>query len=432
MKKAIAYLLFSIVLCSSNLVQAEGWHQISQGRNFSKMIFADSLQGWAVSGIVTSDEWYVYYNDYIFRTINGGKNWNLCNDGILNNYSEYNDDLIFCQNTIYWMSNFITFDYNPGGSLLEYSTDFGDVWQRLDMDVIYSDGAIRISVVDSQNIWANGRFIAKWNVSNYCWDSLSDLSLTGYNRGDIYFCDTLNGYISKENIYKTSNGGYSWDTLTPPLPAGKFVCRGVDNIWVICGNAIEYSSDTGNTWQVQNTGITNNINCIYALNDTMLWAGADSGLIIYTKDGGTNWFKDSLNTSRSVNTIFFTGDSFGWAATADSVLWGFGRAGLGVEGNNPEVALTKNKIFLQTSPNPFRQKTTIVFEQNSTGSINVSIYSITGQLIKTLVDEIKGPGSYQSSWNGRDSRNQSVSQGVYICQLKNAKQSATKKIVLLR
>jgi hypothetical protein len=69
MKKAIGCLLFSGILCFSNLAQAEGWHQISQGRNFSKMVFADSLQGWAVSGIVTSDEWYVYYNDYIFRTI---------------------------------------------------------------------------------------------------------------------------------------------------------------------------------------------------------------------------------------------------------------------------------------------------------------------------------------------------------------------------
>jgi photosystem II stability/assembly factor-like uncharacterized protein len=431
-KKAIAYLLFSIILCFSNLAKAEGWHQISQGRSFSKMVFADSLVGWAVSGVVdTNGGLYILENHCIFKTTNGGKSWTICRNYTGNNCSEYNVDLLFCQDVIYLSICIIGFDYNPVGSSFEYSSDSGISWNSYYLDV-GPDGAVRIAVADTQNIWANGYYIAKWNFTDSQWDSLSDLSLTGYDKGDIYFCDTLNGFISKENFYKTSNGGYSWDTLTPPLPAGNFVCRGVDNIWVISGNAIEYSSDTGNTWQVQNTGITNNINCIFALNDTVLWAGTNNGLVIHTVNGGINWFKDSLNTANGVFSIFFTADSFGWAATKDSVLWGFGRAGLGVEGNSPENLSITNEVFIKASPNPFKQKTTIAFELNSTGPVNVSIYSITGQLVKTLVDGTKEPGDHQVSWNGCDSRNQPVSQGVYICQMKTPGHSMAKKIVLLR
>jgi hypothetical protein len=334
------------------------------------------------------------------------------------------------------MSHFITFDYNPGGSLLEYSTDFGDVWQRRTLDGLWGWGLVRLAVVDTQNIWVSGDYIAKWNVSNNQWDSLTYLSL-GYRKGEIYFCDTLNGFASGDYsgnscFYKTVDGGYAWDSVSTLAYLTKFICRGVNNIWAICGGRINYSSDSGRTWQEQNTGITININCIFALNDSELWAGADSGFIIYTIDGGANWSKDSLNTTSRVNSIFFTGDSFGWAATSNGGLWGFGRAGLGVEGTRPEIVATTKKIFLQASPNPFRQNTTIAFEQNSTGPVNVSIYSITGQLVKTLVDGMQGLGAHRISWNGCDNSNQKVSQGVYICQMKSAKHLATKKIVLLR
>jgi hypothetical protein len=432
MKKAIAGLLFSLVLLSSNLVKAENWHQIFQGRNFTKIVFADSMLGFVVSNAPDSDSWYKYYNDCIFKTIDGGKNWVICRDYRGDNISQYNFNLIFCQNTVYISSYLLGFDGNPVGPKIEYSSDLGGNWLHYDTYSLNSDLGVKIAVVDTQNIWANGYFIAKWNFIDNQWDSLSDLSLTGYDKGGIYFCDTLNGFISKGYFYKTSDGGYSWDTLTPPFAAGEFVCSGVENIWAISGSKIEYSSDTGNTWQEQNTGITSNINCIYALNDTALWAGADSGRFIYTKNGGSTWFKDSLSTTSRVNSIFFTGDSFGWVSTGDGILWGFGRAGLGVEGNRPEIAATMNKIFLQASPNPFRQNTTIAFEQTSRGPVNVSIYSITGQLVKTLVDGVKIPGKHQISWNGQDNSNQTVSQGAYICQMKSAKHLATKKIVLLR
>ena len=62
----------------------------------------------------------------------------------------------------------------------------------------------------------------------------------------------------------------------------------------------------------------------------------------------------------------------------------------------------------------------------------LKIYNILGQLVKTLVDEEKAPGSYNIIWDGKDEDGNQVTSGIYFYQLKIEDYCDTKKLILVK
>jgi flagellar hook assembly protein FlgD len=65
-------------------------------------------------------------------------------------------------------------------------------------------------------------------------------------------------------------------------------------------------------------------------------------------------------------------------------------------------------------------------------NVTLSIYDITGKLVKILVNELKNSGVYSVNWNGTDDRGRKVGQGVYFYTLETSIQTFTKKLVLMK
>lgn len=82
-------------------------------------------------------------------------------------------------------------------------------------------------------------------------------------------------------------------------------------------------------------------------------------------------------------------------------------------------------------PNPFNSATNIEFEVES-GYVELSIYDITGSLVKTLVSVVLPRGSHDVLWDGRDNNNSAVASGVYFCRLKSRSGSRTGRMILLK
>ena len=75
----------------------------------------------------------------------------------------------------------------------------------------------------------------------------------------------------------------------------------------------------------------------------------------------------------------------------------------------------------------------ISFSITEDSKVNISIYNIKGQLIRTLVDESYERGFHKAIWNGKDTSGKSVSNGIYFYNLKvNGKSKAVKKMLLLK
>ncbi|NIM18927.1 MAG: T9SS type A sorting domain-containing protein [Candidatus Latescibacteria bacterium] len=86
----------------------------------------------------------------------------------------------------------------------------------------------------------------------------------------------------------------------------------------------------------------------------------------------------------------------------------------------------------QNYPNPFNPSTTIKYSIKARASVSLKIYNVTGQLVKTLVNEEKPAGEYTKGWNGRNDAGNPVSSGVYFYKLVTKNFTQTKKMVLLK
>jgi len=86
----------------------------------------------------------------------------------------------------------------------------------------------------------------------------------------------------------------------------------------------------------------------------------------------------------------------------------------------------------QNHPNPFNPETTIRYQLAETGVVRLSLYNVSGQLIRTLVDGAYPAGTYTATWDGTDDAGQAVASGVYLCRMVAGDYRAVRKMVLVR
>ena len=98
--------------------------------------------------------------------------------------------------------------------------------------------------------------------------------------------------------------------------------------------------------------------------------------------------------------------------------------------NIPGIA---EKFRLQQNyPNPFNPTTEITYDLPATTQVELTIFNLLGQKIRTIVNEIQAAGSYRLSWNARDENGKQVPSGVYIYLLKTGEFKQSRRMLLLR
>ncbi|MFQ6103329.1 MAG: T9SS type A sorting domain-containing protein [Candidatus Glassbacteria bacterium] len=109
----------------------------------------------------------------------------------------------------------------------------------------------------------------------------------------------------------------------------------------------------------------------------------------------------------------------------------------GIEGDDAAGGtLPKVYALSQNFPNPFNPRTLIKYDvPKKAGSdvlVKIDVYNIHGQLVKTLVNDVKEPGSYSVQWDGRNDRGLLVSSGIYFYRIRSGEFTSTRKMVLLK
>ncbi len=87
---------------------------------------------------------------------------------------------------------------------------------------------------------------------------------------------------------------------------------------------------------------------------------------------------------------------------------------------------------LANYPNPFNPTTNISFTIPVKSKVEIAIYNVKGQRIRTLSDEEMEIGEHRIVWNGKDEDNRTVSSGIYFCKMKSTDKSFTTKMVLMK
>jgi len=84
-------------------------------------------------------------------------------------------------------------------------------------------------------------------------------------------------------------------------------------------------------------------------------------------------------------------------------------------------------------PNPFNPTTTISFSIPEESKVELSVFNIKGQKVKTLAKDSYQKGKHSVVWQGNDDFNKEVGSGVYFYKLNvNGKTETVKKCLLLK
>jgi hypothetical protein len=83
-------------------------------------------------------------------------------------------------------------------------------------------------------------------------------------------------------------------------------------------------------------------------------------------------------------------------------------------------------------PNPFNAGTVILYQFPQTAHVELTIYNIAGQRLKTLIDESQHPGLHRVTWDGTDVSGRQVGTGLYLYKLTTPAQTQTRRMILIK
>ena len=86
----------------------------------------------------------------------------------------------------------------------------------------------------------------------------------------------------------------------------------------------------------------------------------------------------------------------------------------------------------QNFPNPFNASTTIAFQLGLPSQVELAIYSISGQHVRTLISSSLPVGYHRLQWDGRNEQGETVASGAYLYQLSAGDFVATRQLMLLK
>ncbi len=356
------------------------WLQVSGGSGWflRNIKFVDSLTGFACGGL---NRLYMTENQYgkcVFKTTNGGLNWNVVYNIISIPGSEMElNDMYFLNSSTGWASS-------RDGSVMK-STNGG-----VNFTAYYTSPLFRkssVSFVGPLYGWTAGDSgrIAYTINGGINWTVLNSLSASHFK--SIYFVDLNTGYVCGNNglIFKSTNGGANWTGL--------------------------------------NSGVTANLNSVYFISADTGWA-AGTNTVIKTTNGGLNWISQYSSTA-SLNSIRFFNSHTGWSCGGNKML--FTNSG-GLVYVKEISSLTPGTFKLYNNyPNPFNPSTVISFDVPLESTVQLKVYDILGREVVTLLNKPLKPGKYEILFNASN-----LSSGVYFCKLIAESYSSSIQLLLLK
>lgn len=207
------------------------------------------------------------------------------------------------------------------------------------------------------------------------------------------------------NVTSTGHIGYYADQTTDTQDYWRLTAPASDSIYVHVVSDAELDLD-----------IT-----VYASNGTSS-ISSDGRYGTYSKAG----FLAAAGSTYYIRVYRWTGSAGSYAIVAQ-------RSSLVSVEEQPAAQLIPHQLILdQNFPNPFNPSTTIRFGLPASGNIRIAVYSLLGQEIAVLVDEVRQAAYYTVVWEGRGSDGMPVPSGVYLVRLQFGDRQIVRKVMLVR
>jgi photosystem II stability/assembly factor-like uncharacterized protein len=360
----------------------------AQGNNWSilGLTSVSSVRGWNwLSDIINNNQGNMFVSSWageVYKTTDNGLTWDSTSN-IDTAQTHITDMALYPDNSLLLG----TFNF------IKRTTDKGISWSSI-INGLPNSIIHNIEVTEEGVIYAvSGNKLCRANHIDSSFLIIRDGIFTSsspiYNRivsgrnGLLFLADQG----ANQGIYRSTDYGETWSKIynssvySLSLLNDKYVVAGLS-----AGDGILFSSNLGDSWEFLYEGIHSNA--------TISWNIINSVGYLYASANGLGLYKSNQIVT-SVN---------------DQVANG-----------NISFKLEQNY------PNPFNPTTTISYQIEGGGLVQLKVYDILGKEVATLVDEVKSPGSYLVKFEGNN-----LSSGVYLYSLKVNGYIENRKMILMR
>lgn len=326
-------------------------------------------------------------------------------------------------------------DYNSEPNALIIKTDtMGNVeWSRIyggaEMDIAHD--AIQTS---------DGGYIVVGSIESYgaegkdFWVIKTDED--GYNEWNYNFGGPEDEVAN--SVVQASDGGFVIAGYTNSYGAGG------DDFWVIKvdENGDEVWNQTyGGIHPEQASSISSTSDGGFIISGYTFSYGAgnkDYWLVKIDSDGNEEWDQTYGGSTRdyAVSAIQLSDGGFVLAGSTES--FGAGETDIYVvrldqQTQSDDEYIITNPLQFLCYPNPFNPETHFSFQLQEKSFIELSIYDLRGQKIKTLTNTTLDSGTHSINWDGKNSFGFTVSSGMYFYKLNiNNDNQLTGKCILIK
>ena len=284
------------------------------------------------------------------------------------------------------------------------SEDHGESWKEIG-DGLPSGSIIRHVALDARgpsflyvgvqdHVWRSEDEGASWREAGHVGASQSRLlALTMHPQtGELYAA-------VPRGVYRSLDRAQTWDLLLQldgqqSMARIRFDPHSPERVFLVRRRELRASADRGMTWESIGDGLAEQ-----------------------------PWFYDVAVDPADAGVVL------------SATTWGVYRRAL--SGTSTAVGEATDTIprsitLAQNYPNPFNAGTAIQFTTPVTGQIDLSIYNLLGQKVRTLAAGPIEAGIHTVHWDGRDGQGGEVASGVYVSRLRADSGVRVRKLLVLR
>lgn len=284
-------------------------------------------------------------------------------------------------------------------------------------------------------------FIARWsqavNAQSYVLDVASDSQFSNIIPG---YSNLNVGNTTTRTVTVPQSNAIYYYRLRSFFTSGYSMNSNVAAVYV--SSAPVVLTDLSSTWDY-----TENLGYFVQLSWTTQYENELSGYQVY------RGLTDNLNTAQNVttdlipatntntpHTYYYTDPNLvNWTMyyywikylSLDSSygFWGPDSVYVGEVSNEDQTSVPVVRQIRSVYPNPFNLKANIEIDLSNKEFVNLQVFNLKGQMVKTLFSGTKTSGQHIISWDGTDLSGAVCPSGIYLVRLQTANHSSHKKVL---
>lgn len=437
MKKIFLLLIF---LSFNELFAQNGWQQIPTPTNtsytFNTIFF------------VTKDIGFLYYKKFsaqyfrdgvVYMTTNGGSTFSLTTTNVILKYAYFKN-----ANTGWILGDKINYEVPGHYYFTHQTTNGGASWTETEF-VSNPNYTNCIKFSNDNTGWKtkSGGGLFKTTNGGTSWDSVAtNLSTINPQYFTVNPIDAVNyrltvfdfgSEFANGSMMYSTNSGINWtQTVTPYVIYSKPHFEFVNGISIMAtDDGVLKTTNYGVNWN--ETGSIALSRDVSSINNQYIWTCERTGNVKFSSNGGNsfiNQFSVPAN-SDSISIFMFPADSLNHVVGYVNFAGKLYKTTTGgqqlVSVQNNQQTMPEN-FSLSVYPNPFNPSSKIRIENKySIVSLSISLFDLTGKLIRLITYQNipTGINEFSIDYTG-------LPTGSYLLNISDGKLSETKKIVLLK